>query len=106
MIRPMNPVVLIPARLASTRLPDKPLADIAGRPMIVHVWQRAKEAGIGPVYVAAAEPEIAEAVSRMLEGATPMSNALQGFLGTLVTGILASAVIAIRVRAHPARTAV
>ena len=62
MIRPMNPVVLIPARLASTRLPDKPLADIAGRPMIVHVWQRAKEAGIGPVYVAAAEPEIAEAV--------------------------------------------
>ncbi len=62
MIHPMNPVVLIPARLASTRLPDKPLADIAGRPMIVHVWQRAKEAGIGPVYVAAAEPEIAAAV--------------------------------------------
>ena len=52
------------------------------------------------------EAEIAEAVSRMLEGATPMSNAPQGFLGTLVTGILASAVIAIRVRAHPARTAV
>jgi len=51
------------------------------------------------------EAEITEAVSRMLEGATPMSNALQGFLGTLVTGILASAVIAIRVRARPARTA-
>ena len=60
----MNPVVLIPARLASTRLPDKPLALIAGRPMIVHVWERAREAGIGPVYVAAADPEIAEAVKR------------------------------------------
>src|ERR1700759_2297133 len=64
MIGPMNPVVLIPARMASQRLPDKPLADIAGRPMIVHVWARAREAGIGPVYVAAAEPEIVEAVQR------------------------------------------
>jgi 3-deoxy-manno-octulosonate cytidylyltransferase (CMP-KDO synthetase) len=60
----MNPIVLIPARMASLRLPDKPLADIAGRPMIVHVWERAKAAGIGPVYVAAGEPEIAEAVKR------------------------------------------
>jgi len=58
----MNPVVLIPARLASQRLPNKPLADIAGRPMIVHVWERAKEAGIGPVYVAAGEPEIVAAI--------------------------------------------
>jgi 3-deoxy-manno-octulosonate cytidylyltransferase (CMP-KDO synthetase) len=58
----MNPIVLIPARMTSLRLPDKPLADIAGRPMIVHVWERAKAADIGPVYVAAAEPEIAEAV--------------------------------------------
>jgi 3-deoxy-manno-octulosonate cytidylyltransferase (CMP-KDO synthetase) len=64
MIRPMNPVILIPARLASQRLPDKPLADIAGKPMIVHVWERATAAGIGPVHVAAAEPEIAEAVRR------------------------------------------
>jgi 3-deoxy-manno-octulosonate cytidylyltransferase (CMP-KDO synthetase) len=60
----MNPVVLIPARLASTRLPDKPLADIAGKPMIVHVWERAKAAGIGPVYVAAAEAEIVAAVKQ------------------------------------------
>ncbi|HYC03928.1 MAG TPA: 3-deoxy-manno-octulosonate cytidylyltransferase [Azospirillaceae bacterium] len=59
---PMNPIVLIPARLASTRLPDKPLADIHGLPMIVHVWRRAVAAGIGPVAVAAAEPEIARAV--------------------------------------------
>ncbi len=60
----MNPIVLIPARMTSLRLPDKPLADIAGRPMIVHVWERAKAAGIGPVYVAAAEAEIAEAVKQ------------------------------------------
>ncbi|MBK5959404.1 3-deoxy-manno-octulosonate cytidylyltransferase [Rhodoplanes elegans] len=45
-------VVLVPARLAATRLPDKPLADIGGVPMIVHVMRRAVEAGIGPVVVA------------------------------------------------------
>ena len=49
--RPTKPVILIPARMASTRLPDKPLADIHGLPMIVHVWRRAMEAGIGPVFV-------------------------------------------------------
>jgi 3-deoxy-manno-octulosonate cytidylyltransferase (CMP-KDO synthetase) len=54
----MNPIVLIPARMASTRLPGKPLADIAGKPMIVRVWEQAMKAGIGPVAVAAAEPEI------------------------------------------------
>jgi len=48
--------------MASTRLPGKPLADIGGVPMIVHVWRRATEAGIGPVVVACAEPEIASAV--------------------------------------------
>ena len=57
-----NPVVLIPARLASTRLPDKPLAEIAGEPMIVHVWRRACEAAIGPVYVACPDAAIAEAI--------------------------------------------
>lgn len=59
-----DPLVLIPARLAATRLPNKPLADIAGEPMIVHVWRRAMEAGIGPVAVATDAPEIAEAVTR------------------------------------------
>ncbi len=59
---PRNPVVLIPARLASTRLPDKPLAEIAGAPLIVHVWRRATAAAIGPVFVACAEEAIAEAV--------------------------------------------
>lgn len=57
-----NPVILIPARMASTRLPDKPLADIHGVPMIVHVWRRAAEAKLGPVYVACAEEAIARAV--------------------------------------------
>ena len=55
-------VVLIPARMASTRLPGKPLADIAGRPMIVHVMERAIAAAIGPVAVATDAEEIAAAV--------------------------------------------
>jgi len=60
----VNPIALIPARMASKRLPRKPLAELAGEPMIVHVWRRALEAGIGPVAVAAAEEEIAQAVER------------------------------------------
>ena len=63
MATPSNPVVMIPARLESTRLPGKPLADIAGEALIVHVWRRAREAALGPVYVACAEAEIADAVS-------------------------------------------
>lgn len=59
---PKNPIVVIPSRMASTRLPDKPLADIHGEAMIVHCWRRAVEAEIGPVVVACAETEIAEAV--------------------------------------------
>jgi len=58
----MNPVILIPARMASNRLPDKPLADIDGAAMIVQVWRRAIEADLGPVVVAAAEAEIKEAI--------------------------------------------
>jgi len=58
----MNPLVVIPARMESQRLPGKPLADILGEPMIVHVWRRAVEADVGPVVVACAEPEIAAAV--------------------------------------------
>ncbi|MYG51401.1 MAG: 3-deoxy-manno-octulosonate cytidylyltransferase [Rhodospirillaceae bacterium] len=55
-------LVIIPARLAATRLPDKPLATIAGAPMIVHVWRRAVEADVGPVIVACADRAIADAV--------------------------------------------
>lgn len=59
---PKKPLIVIPARMASSRLPGKPLADIAGAPMIVQVMRRAEEADIGPVLVACAEEEIAEAV--------------------------------------------
>jgi 3-deoxy-manno-octulosonate cytidylyltransferase (CMP-KDO synthetase) len=59
-----NVLVLIPARMASTRLPGKPLADIAGVPMIVHVWRRAAAAGIGPALVATDSPEVAAAVEK------------------------------------------
>ena len=54
--------VLIPARMAASRLPGKPLADIAGKPMIVHVLRRAEAARVGPVVVATDSPEIAAAV--------------------------------------------
>ncbi len=57
-----TPIVLIPARMASTRLPNKPLVDIAGVPMIVQVWRRAKEADIGPVVVACGEKKIFEVI--------------------------------------------
>jgi 3-deoxy-manno-octulosonate cytidylyltransferase (CMP-KDO synthetase) len=59
---PAAAIVAIPARLASTRLPDKPLADIHGEPMIVHVWRRACEAAIGRIVVAAADKAIADAI--------------------------------------------
>ena len=57
-----GPIVLIPARMSATRLPGKPLADIHGAPMIVHVWRRAIEADVGPVWVAADDSRIVEAV--------------------------------------------
>jgi 3-deoxy-manno-octulosonate cytidylyltransferase (CMP-KDO synthetase) len=57
-----NPIVLIPARMNATRLPGKPLADIHGAPMILHVWRRAMEADIGPVWVATDDPRVMEAV--------------------------------------------
>jgi 3-deoxy-manno-octulosonate cytidylyltransferase (CMP-KDO synthetase) len=59
---PRAPIILIPARLGSTRLPGKALAQIGGRPMIVHVFDRAREAGLGPVAVATDAPEIAAAI--------------------------------------------
>ena len=56
-------LVLIPARMAATRLPGKPLLDIGGLPMIVHVLRRAEEAKIGRVAVATDAPEIAASAS-------------------------------------------
>lgn len=64
MIELQNTIVVIPARLAATRLPGKPLADIWGEPMIVHVWRRAVEAKVGHVLVAAGDLPIAEAVRK------------------------------------------
>jgi 3-deoxy-manno-octulosonate cytidylyltransferase (CMP-KDO synthetase) len=58
----MNPVIIIPARLSSQRLPNKPLALIGDVPMVVLVWQRAMAAGLGPVVVAVCEPAVADAV--------------------------------------------
>jgi len=60
----MTPLILIPARLASTRLPNKPLALVGGEPMIVQVWKRAVAAAIGDVVVACDSREIADAVAR------------------------------------------
>src|SRR4051812_8331702 len=57
-------LILIPARLAATRLPGKPLADIAGQPMIVHVLRRAEAAKLGPVVVATDDETIAAAVDK------------------------------------------
>jgi 3-deoxy-manno-octulosonate cytidylyltransferase (CMP-KDO synthetase) len=67
------PLVLVPARLASTRLPGKPLADIWGEPMIVHVWRRAVEADVGPVVVATDDERVASAV-RAVGGRAVMSR--------------------------------
>ena len=58
----MKNLIIIPSRLESSRLPNKPLADINGEPMIVHVYKRAKEANIANVIVAAGNVEIKEAI--------------------------------------------
>jgi 3-deoxy-manno-octulosonate cytidylyltransferase (CMP-KDO synthetase) len=58
----VNPLIIIPARLSATRLPRKPLAEIAGRPMIAHVAARALDAALGPVAVAAEAQEIGDAL--------------------------------------------
>jgi len=59
----LNPILIIPARMASARLPDKPLAMIGNKPMIVHVVERALAADIGPVFVATDDERIVAAVA-------------------------------------------
>ncbi|WP_336763039.1 3-deoxy-manno-octulosonate cytidylyltransferase [Asaia sp. VD9] len=59
----MNPIIVIPSRLASTRLPDKPLAEIDGAPMILHVALRARAASLGPVLVASGDQAILDALA-------------------------------------------
>ncbi len=58
----MRPIIIIPARLAASRLPNKPLADINGDAMIIHCWRRAMEADIGPVIIAAGDVEIVDII--------------------------------------------
>ncbi len=58
------PLVIVPARLKSARLPDKPLQYIGSDPLIVHCWRRAMEADIGPVYVAADSEAICEVIEK------------------------------------------
>jgi 3-deoxy-manno-octulosonate cytidylyltransferase (CMP-KDO synthetase) len=58
----MSCLIVIPARLRATRLPDKPLAEIGGEPMIVQVWRRAVEADCGPVVVATDAEAVRDAV--------------------------------------------
>lgn len=62
MTAPLTVMVLIPSRMASTRLPNKPLADIAGVPMVVRVLQQAEKAKVGHCFVAAGDKEIVDAV--------------------------------------------
>lgn len=58
----MNPIVVIPTRLGSSRLPGKALKEIAGTPMIAHVWRRGIEADVGPVIVAAGDQAIVDVI--------------------------------------------
>ncbi|MDP1724169.1 MAG: 3-deoxy-manno-octulosonate cytidylyltransferase [Alphaproteobacteria bacterium] len=61
----INPIILIPARLGATRLPNKPMADIVGKTMIEHVYRRGVESGLGPVYVATPDQEIIDVIKKM-----------------------------------------
>ena len=69
----MNPIILIPARMASARLPGKPLAMIGDAPMIVQVWRRAIASEVGPVAVACCEDVVAEAI-RAVGGTAVMTD--------------------------------
>ena len=68
-----SPVIIIPARMAASRLPGKPLADIGGKPMIRHVWERAMAADIAPVWVATDHEEIMDVI-RAAGGAAVMTR--------------------------------
>lgn len=73
MCKTLNPIILIPSRLASTRLPNKPLADICGETMIVQCWRRAKESNLGPVVVACGDQSIKNAIEQV-GGQAVMTN--------------------------------
>jgi 3-deoxy-manno-octulosonate cytidylyltransferase (CMP-KDO synthetase) len=71
-IMSLTPLVVIPVRLGSTRLPQKPLAEIMGKPMVQHVWERAVSADIAPVVVATDHESIA-GIIRELGGQVVMT---------------------------------
>ena len=73
-------LVVIPARMASTRLPGKPLADLGGKPMIVHVLERARAAAVGPVVVATDSEAIVTAVGKCGGRATTFTDRPVGHL--------------------------
>src|SRR5260221_13245407 len=85
----MNPIVLIPARMAASRLPGKPLADIGGVAMIVRVLRQALAAGLGPVVVAAGDSEIVDAVTaaggRAVQTAPALASGSDRILAALAT---------------------
>ncbi len=60
-----NALIIVPARMQATRLPGKPMADIHGEPMIVHVWRRAVQSGVGRVVVATDSESIVEAIAKV-----------------------------------------
>jgi 3-deoxy-manno-octulosonate cytidylyltransferase (CMP-KDO synthetase) len=89
-------LILIPARMASHRLPGKPLADIAGEPMIVHVMRRAQTARLGPVVIATDSEAIAACIEKA-GGRAVMSRAgiivnVQGDLPTVASADIAAAI--------------
>ena len=95
----MTPIVLIPARMAATRLPGKPLADIFGSPMIVRVLRQAEAAGIGPVAVAAGDSEIVDAVRAALANAKgPVLAFCRSGTRSIVTWSLGEAMAGARAR--------
>ena len=85
----MNPILLIPARMASTRLPGKPLADIGGVPMIVRVWAQAMAAGLGmPTAASVADRHARELATAKAQGRVP--GKIGEFAGNVVGTIPAA----------------
>ena len=61
----MKTIIIIPARMASKRFPDKPLALINGIPMIQRVWERAIKSNLGKTYVACSETEVFDLITKL-----------------------------------------
>ncbi|RZJ95696.1 MAG: hypothetical protein EON88_10065, partial [Brevundimonas sp.] len=97
----MNPLIMIPARMAATRLPNKPLALIGDTPMIVRAYRQAEASGL-PVVVAAGDPEIVEAVEAA--GGRAILTEPEGRLGSVRMARPPAASTASTISASPAAT--